>query len=701
MDKIRIYLGDLTYDTVSLSTDSFPLSIGYVGAYCKKEFGTKVEVELFKYIEELEDAIKKSPPDILGLTNYSWNERIGIELFKRGKKINKNMLAVWGGPNFPIDVPSQKKFMSDNSDVDIYVPIEGEIGFANIVEKVLEIDNTKNIREEILSSSIDGCVVNNEDRKLSFGLPTRRIKELDEIPSPYTTGMFDKFFDGRLSPMIQTNRGCPFQCTYCTDGIDEKQKVNSFSLERVFSEINYIAKHVPKKTNLMFIADLNFGMMPRDKQICDAIAEIQEKYNYPKKIDVSTGKNSRDKIVDAIKSLNGALSIKISVQSTDKNVLENVKRSNISTDQMLAIAPAIKESGLPSQTEIIIGLPGDTYESNVSTLKDMLKVDVDEYLIYTLMLLHGSELNTPIEREKWGFNTKFRILPRSFTQFEGKKIMEIEEVVVSSNSLSFNDYIKLRQLAFSMFIINQISFKPLIKFLRQNKIDLFNLFEIPIESDNLPIEIKKIFEEFSNSTINELWDSPEEIIDNFQKDEEYNKLLNDEAGFNVMQFFYAKVVTKFSNELTEFVIDSIKKLLIENENFSELRKIEFENIANYCRGLTSNPLGLDEKTGMKKYSFQLDVKRWYENDEGIFIDKFRFEDREEMMFCYSKEEEELFENFMNVYGTTPNGMSQVLKRIPKKNLWRHAVSCAQEKEIINFVITRKVSDSNNNSFSRC
>ena len=58
---------------------------------------------------------------------------------------------------------------------------------------------------------------------------------------------------------------------------------------------------------------------------------MKSKYNYPKKIDVSTGKNSRDKIVDAIKSLNGALSIKISVQSTDKNVLENVKRSNIMT----------------------------------------------------------------------------------------------------------------------------------------------------------------------------------------------------------------------------------------------------------------------------------------------------------------------------------------------------------------------------------
>lgn len=701
MEKIKIYLGDLTYDTVSLSTDSFPLSIGYVGAYCKKEFGNKVEIELFKYIEELENAIKKSPPDILGLTNYSWNEKIGIEMFKLGRRINKNMLTVWGGPNFPIDLPSQKKFMSDNIDADIYVPIEGEIGFANIVEKVLEINNSESVRDKILSSTIEGCVVNNDDKKLSFGLPTRRIQELDEIPSPYTTSMFDKFFDGRLSPMIQTNRGCPFQCTYCTDGMDEKQKVNRFSLERVYSEINYIGRHVPKKTNLMFIADLNFGMMPRDKQICDAIAEIQEKYNYPKKIDVSTGKNSRDKIVDAIKGLNGALSIKLSVQSTDKNVLENVKRSNISTDQMLEIAPAIKESQLPSQTEIIIGLPGDTYESNVNTLKNMLKVDVDEYLIYTLMLLHGSELNTPMERQKWGFKSKFRILPRSFTQFEGKKIMEIEEVVVSSNSLSFDDYVKLRQLAFSMFIINQISFKPLIKFLRQNEIDLFKLFEIPLESKNLPLEIDKIFEEFKNSTINELWDSPEEIINNFQKDEEYNKLLNDESGFNVMQFFYAKVVTKFSNELTEFVIDSIKKLLTENGNFSELRKMEFENIANYCRGLTSNPLELDENICPKKFSFEYDVKKWYENDQGASIDKFGFENKEEIIFCYSKEELELFENFMNVYGTTPNGMSQVLKRIPKRNLWRHPIRSTYEKEIMNFVVSRKTSDSGNNSFSRC
>ena len=41
----------------------------------------------------------------------------------------------------------------------------------------------------------------------------------------------DKFFDGKLIPMLQTNRGCPFSCTFCTDGKADVNKVNSFGVE--------------------------------------------------------------------------------------------------------------------------------------------------------------------------------------------------------------------------------------------------------------------------------------------------------------------------------------------------------------------------------------------------------------------------------------------------------------------------------------
>ena len=58
---IRIFLGDLTYNTIGMSTEVFPLNIGYIAAYCKKQFGSQVDITLFKYIDELENAIIENP----------------------------------------------------------------------------------------------------------------------------------------------------------------------------------------------------------------------------------------------------------------------------------------------------------------------------------------------------------------------------------------------------------------------------------------------------------------------------------------------------------------------------------------------------------------------------------------------------------------------------------------------------------------
>ena len=672
MNKLKIYLGDITYDTVSLATESYPLAIGYVAAYCNKIHGSKIEITLFKYLEELEQAIIDSPPDIIGLSNYAWNQNIGIEMFKLARQKNPDILTVWGGPNFPIDFPSQQKFMNEFSVVDIYVPLEGEVGFSNIIEFALTVKQKNDIKNYVIEQSIDGCVVRDKNNTLHLDGPGFRTKALDDIPSPYLTGLFDKFFDGRLSPLMQTNRGCPFQCTFCTDGVDEKQNVNQFSMERVISEINYIGKNIPNETSMLMIADLNFGMMPRDKSICEAIAEIQKNYNYPKYIECSTGKNSKDKIIDALKILNGALRMNLSVQSTEESVMVNVKRANISTEQMLALVPTLKECNLPTVTEIIIGLPGDTYDSNIKTIKDMMSLDVDEYLIYTCMLLHGSELNTPKEREKWGFKTKFRILPREFATLQsGKKVLEIEEVVISSNTLSFEDYLKIRLLAFSIFVTSQSAFKPITKFLRQNNVPVFDLFNRSLDFKALPKNIKKLFEEFKQATIDELWDSPEEIHKNFQNEDEYNKLLNDQLGFNVIYFYRALVDTKYLDEWTEFIISLTKKLLLENNIHDKSILEQFDDIANYCRGLTYNFLELNSNLVNPEFILKYDVQKWNDSASGNMIEKFQFMETRKIMFNYTEEESKLFIDNLNLYGTSTGGMSQIVRHIPQNFFWRH------------------------------
>src|SRR6185295_4450513 len=57
MKSLKIFFGDLTHDSIGLATEVFPLNIGFVAAYCKARFGDAVEMQLFKYIGELEDAI--------------------------------------------------------------------------------------------------------------------------------------------------------------------------------------------------------------------------------------------------------------------------------------------------------------------------------------------------------------------------------------------------------------------------------------------------------------------------------------------------------------------------------------------------------------------------------------------------------------------------------------------------------------------
>ena len=172
-----------------------------------------------------------------------------------------------------MDLRDQKKFLNEFPEVDVYVPLEGEIGFSNVVEKVLLADSKEEVREKVLSSPIDNCLFLGLDGKLQYHFTENRIKNLDEIPSPYITGLMDKFFDDRLSPMLQTNRGCPFKCTFCVDGGDDVNIINSFSLLRVYSDIDYIVTHISKKMHDLEISDLNFGMYPRDIKICQHLAK--------------------------------------------------------------------------------------------------------------------------------------------------------------------------------------------------------------------------------------------------------------------------------------------------------------------------------------------------------------------------------------------------------------------------------------------
>ena len=673
MKPLKVFLADLTYDTITLSTDVFPLNIGYISACTKAQFGSDVEIKLFKYIEKIVDELERSPPDIIGMSNYAWCHRISREISKIFSKLNPNGIIVWGGPNFPLDLPSQERFFRDNSIIDFYIPVEGETGFVNVVKKALEVKSKDEFRNKMLKDPIDGCITRLKNGKLQYSTAPIRTKQLDEIPSPYTTGILDEFFDGKLAPMIQTNRGCPFSCTFCVDGSDLVNKINSFSNERVRKELHYIAKHVTPNMHSMHISDLNFGMYPQDLEVCESIKEIQEKYNFPKYVKVTSGKNKKEKIIAAIKKLGSSAAMSMSVQSMDTQVLSNIRRDNISSQDLIALGPALKEEGLRTVSDVILGLPGESYASTIQTIKDLVHADIDWINVWTLMLLDGSELNTPKERKKWDLKSKFRIIPRDFVKLKnGTVVTEIEEVGIGSNSLSFDEYVELRLFALIIKVTKSGTiFAPLFKFLTEQNVGVFDLLYKMLKSINLASKnIQELFEQFKQDTVNELWDSPEEIEKNYQNDKEYKKLLNGEAGQNLVYYYHALIISEYISDWTKFTLQLSEKILNQDKKISEVVNSQFLSVSNYCNGLGYNILGKDRMQTEPKFFLDYDIMAWINTGISSSLSNFKNKKRKQITFQLTDEQFNLVEDNLDLFGNTPTGRSQVIKVVPESKLWR-------------------------------
>lgn len=685
--KLRIFLGDLTHDSVGLATEVFPLNIGFIAAYCKKRFGDQVELTLFKYINELEDAIYENPPDILALSNYPWCHNVDMAMLRLLAKRRPEAIRVMGGPNFPHQSDLQREFLAARPLIDSYPYLDGEVSFSNLVDLVLQSGDLKLARERIRTTPIQGCVQLNDSGQMVAPPSPIRLPQLDDVPSPYLTGIMDKFFDGRLNPMIQTNRGCPFTCTYCSDGTRLVSKVNQFSVDRVRAELAYIGQRVPKATKTLFVSDLNFGMYARDAEICAEISSIKEKYDYPYFIDTTTGKNSKQRVIKNIEKLAGTLGLSLSVQSMTPQVLRNIKRENMRLDDFLGLKPAIQSVGLATNAEVILGLPGESADSHIDSMDALLSLEMDHVLSYTLMMLNGTEMNVPEQRKLWGYKSKFRVIPRDFTALRsGENIVEVEEVGVESNTMPFEDYIRARKFVIMVGVVNNRGFKPLLRFLLQHNIRIKQLLQSMLASmDTAPESgnervtgrLLHFVREFERESREELWDTEEELVEFFQDKENFKGLLEGRYGANLLQTYKARIWGHCFEELADCAFLHAAELLQESkankESLEQLREVE-----RYCRGMTYNLMGDDRLRSVPETTLSYDIAAWVADPESKPLVHYKWPEPRSVRFTLSQHQYDYLEENFKHFGRSDLGRGKVLIRISPNTLWRQPVS--EEKD---------------------
>jgi len=336
-----------------------PYSAGVIWSYSLADPAIRERFKVTEFLwrrEAIEETAERlCQNDMVAFSTYVWNHRYNYELARQIKARNPNTVILFGGPEPAI---TDVNIFRDNPFMDLIICYEGEITF----KRVLEVFDTKNWE------SVAGLLINRNGEAVKTE-EAKRIESLEEVESPYLSGIFDQLIadhpEVTWQGTLETNRGCPYQCTFCDWGSLTYNKVKKFKLERVFAELEWMAQH---NFDWISITDANFGMYPeRDGMIADKIIECQEKYGSPRTFSVAWAKNQKKEVIDIVKKLLDAKGfnqgLTLSVQSLDLDVLENIRRKNMEMNKLNEVFELCDQRNIPAYTELILGLPGETLET--------------------------------------------------------------------------------------------------------------------------------------------------------------------------------------------------------------------------------------------------------------------------------------------------------------------------------------------------
>ena len=369
-----------------LNAHYLPYASGLLWSYCLTSPYVKENYALGEFIwqrEPIDVAVQKlKNSDVIGFSHYIWNKNYCYTLARELKKSNPDCKIIFGGPETPI---TQSQLFQKHPYIDIVVKNEGEKCFRDILE-----NND--------CSTIPGLLLNDNTKTLDTG-PNVRIDELDCIPSPYLTGIFDDLIyknkNITWNVILETTRGCPYSCTFCDWGSLTYSKIKKFNLDRIFSELEWFGKN---GFDHVIFADANFGILERDFQIADKLIEVQKKYSNPKTYSVSWAKNQKREVVSIVKKLiehgGNNIGLNLSLQTLDTQVLKNIKRDNLAINHVQEVFALCEKNNIPLYTELILGLPGETLESWKQNFYKLFEAGNHTGIsVYQCELLENAEMN--------------------------------------------------------------------------------------------------------------------------------------------------------------------------------------------------------------------------------------------------------------------------------------------------------------------
>jgi radical SAM superfamily enzyme YgiQ (UPF0313 family) len=436
-DRPRVYLvqvcnafGDAVY---------LPLAAGMLRAYAMErpeiaehfDFPTIVH----RRFDLAETEARFPRPAVVGLSTYVWNWEFSAALARELRRLHPEVVLVIGGPQ----VPEDARALVDAGLVDVVVHGEGERTFADVLVA---------LRRGTPLAEVAGVTARDASGHAVRGPARERVVDLDDLPSPFLRGDFDPLLEGgqRLIGLWETNRGCPFSCTFCYWGSAINQKVRLFGWDRLVRELAWFSD---KRIDYVLSADANFGIKKRDIDVARLVAETKRSTGFPRKFRVFSTKNASERVLEIIDVLHGEgldQGMSLTMQTLSPEALVAIKRDNIRLSDYVTLGRKAQERGIVTYSDLIVGLPGESYDSFMDGLDRLMRLGQhDNVHVYHCTVLVGSEIGDPGYQAKHGIQTvRTPILQRHMNadEIDAGAIQEMEEVVVATSTMPHEDWIE-------------------------------------------------------------------------------------------------------------------------------------------------------------------------------------------------------------------------------------------------------------------
>ncbi len=420
-----------------------PYTAGQLSAYAlsDKDVGESFTLEEIFFLRENPDRVLEriKEPAVAAFSSYIWNYNYNKKLAGMIKEKYPDCVIIFGGHH----VSPGGSLLEECPFIDYLLHGEGEIIFKRLLRSVLGLERAEDIPGISLRTQ-NGILTNPE-----------MISSECDFPSPYLEGYFDRIIkehpDKDFMALIETSRGCPNSCAYC-DWSNMKSRIRKFPLERIYGEIEWMAKNRVKGLGP---ADSNFGMFARDIDITKKIVEARISAGFPQGFQTSYAKNSNETVFEIGMLLEKSRmnkGITLSFQSMSDEVLENIGRKNISIDSFSQLMNMYNEAGIATYTELILGLPGETYESFTEGIDRLLTLGQHNSIyIHNCEWLPCSIMGRPDYVEKYGIKTSRIPLNQPHREpDENDTTEEFSSVVTATYSMDEKDWMRMNTFSFTV-----------------------------------------------------------------------------------------------------------------------------------------------------------------------------------------------------------------------------------------------------------